>query len=958
MTTRTPGRHRAAHPPITPLTPISRAAARGISATARRGAVVAAGSGLVVSLLGVPAHAAPMKEPGTTTAELETVRDAVQDAAQKSTGTEVTTAALTTASVDTAPAVRVAADSEFTLETGTIKVTPAPEPEPVPEPEPEPEPEPTTEPEPEPTPDPSVTVSDTSVSSEGSTTVTVQGRNFDPSLAIGVPGRGPLGGKQSGAYVVFGKFAEVWQPSKSAGGSTRVNSSQKWAVPAESVGTIGGAANGAIVLEPDGSFTAELAVEKSAIDAKATASTLVNYGVYTYAGGGAVQPKYETYTPIAFESPEPAGPELSAEIVESKPGSLKVAVEGSGFAESSPGVYVGISESGGASQSDAGVYRGAIFIPHSTYGAGGTFEKTISLDAAAIETLDPTKTYSVYTLKAHGQAVSDSSQTVETPISVDFSTLVDDDTPTPTPTPTTPSKPSKPSKPSSVGSLTWGIKSSFRDYVTGPIAKGSIAVGDGATSSGPSFRFAQASSNAKKSDGAGTTSYRGTVVFSGHGGTLNLKIANPQVRIESGSRGTLVATVNGARTTFATLSLDSGSKKVSSAGIAYSGVRATLTAAGAGEFSGFYGAGESLDPVSFVIGADGSGGGGTIRTIAAAGEKDEPTPPTTPPTTTGLELEGGTDGIEPGAVLTASADGFTPNETGIAVVVYSTPVVLERSLTADAQGRATWTGPLPTLEPGEHTLTFQGSVDRGVTFTVSSQEDAEIGECEIENASFSWGVKESFRSYISGSIANGEWKTGGNASYKTPVFTFASGEGEFNASDVVGNVEFDGSIHFSGHDGALEMTLADPVLKFVDNDTAYLLVDATSASMEDAMAGDAKPTTVEGVPFVELDLSKSKLAVGDDGQVAVSRVPTALTSQGHDVFSNYEAGTALDPLDLTIEPSTDCAAASVTEASDTTKAQVADDDSSNAAWWFGGGAVAIALLAGAYVAGTRRRVTE
>ncbi|MEU4363832.1 NlpC/P60 family protein [Promicromonospora sp. NPDC023987] len=140
MTTRTPGRHRAAHPPITPLTPISRAAARGISATARRGAVVAAGSGLVVSLLGVPANAAPMKEPGTTTAELETVRDAVQDAAQKSTGAEVTTAALTTASVDTAPAVRVAADSEFTLETGTIKVTPAPEPEPVPEPEPEPEP--------------------------------------------------------------------------------------------------------------------------------------------------------------------------------------------------------------------------------------------------------------------------------------------------------------------------------------------------------------------------------------------------------------------------------------------------------------------------------------------------------------------------------------------------------------------------------------------------------------------------------------------------------------------------------------------------------------------------------------------------------------------------------------------------------------------------------------------------
>ena len=134
MSTRTPGRHRAAHPPITPLTPFSRAAARGISATARRGAVVAAGSGLLVSLLAAPANAAPAEEPSATTAELKAVKDAVQDAAQESNTADVTTAALTTATVDTAPAVKVAADSEFALETGTIKVTPAPEPEPEPEP--------------------------------------------------------------------------------------------------------------------------------------------------------------------------------------------------------------------------------------------------------------------------------------------------------------------------------------------------------------------------------------------------------------------------------------------------------------------------------------------------------------------------------------------------------------------------------------------------------------------------------------------------------------------------------------------------------------------------------------------------------------------------------------------------------------------------------------------------------
>lgn len=125
MTTRTPGRHRAARRPITPLTPLSRAAARGISGAARRGALVVAGSGLAVSLLSVPANAAPVADNSPSTAELDILNKTPQGSV---TGAEVVQA------VNTAPAVQVAADSKFTLETGTIKVTPAPEPEPEPEP--------------------------------------------------------------------------------------------------------------------------------------------------------------------------------------------------------------------------------------------------------------------------------------------------------------------------------------------------------------------------------------------------------------------------------------------------------------------------------------------------------------------------------------------------------------------------------------------------------------------------------------------------------------------------------------------------------------------------------------------------------------------------------------------------------------------------------------------------------
>ncbi|SEC58874.1 Ig-like domain (group 3) [Nocardioides exalbidus] len=149
---------------------------------------------------------------------------------------------------------------------------------------------------------PRVTVSRTTLLADGSHQVTVEGTGFDPSLATGT--RPPLAGQQAGAYVVFGKFAQGWRPSAGAAAATRVNTSQKWAVPAASMSAIGGEAGGAVELRPDGSFTATVTVDKTAIDAAVAArpnpADLVNYGIYTYPGSGATQALYETYTPITF----------------------------------------------------------------------------------------------------------------------------------------------------------------------------------------------------------------------------------------------------------------------------------------------------------------------------------------------------------------------------------------------------------------------------------------------------------------------------------------------------------------------------------------------------------------------------------------------------------------------------------------------------------------------------------
>lgn len=183
-------------------------------------------------------------------------------------------------------------------------------------------------------PAPTVTVSDTAIGQGGTATVTVSGRHFDPALATG--SRPPLAGRPSGTYIAFGKYADVWKPSDSAASSARSNlaSATKWAVLAADTATIGGPGAGAVELGADGSFTTELTIDKAALDTTATAETLKNYGVYTYPGGGAAQPAYETYTPLTFgttpppvvEPPvvtPPATPAAAPSKVSVKRGSIK-----------------------------------------------------------------------------------------------------------------------------------------------------------------------------------------------------------------------------------------------------------------------------------------------------------------------------------------------------------------------------------------------------------------------------------------------------------------------------------------------------------------------------------------------------------------------------------------------------------------------------------------------------------
>ena len=145
----------------------------------------------------------------------------------------------------------------------------------------------------------SVTASKSSFGEDETATITVTGRGFYPTDSMAT--RPPLSGKPGGVYVAVGKFAEAWRPSAGAASAARKTSAVKWAVLAADITTVGGAAAGGIELKEDGTFSAELPVSKAALDQIAGLTAAhVNYGIYTYPGGGAIRADWERYIPITF----------------------------------------------------------------------------------------------------------------------------------------------------------------------------------------------------------------------------------------------------------------------------------------------------------------------------------------------------------------------------------------------------------------------------------------------------------------------------------------------------------------------------------------------------------------------------------------------------------------------------------------------------------------------------------
>jgi hypothetical protein len=234
--------------------------------------------------------------------------------------------------------------------------------------------------------------------------------------------------------------------------------------------------------------------------------------------------------------------------------------------------------------------------------------------------------------------------------------------------------------------------------------------------------------------------------------------------------------------------------------------------------------------------------------------------------------------------------------------------------------------------------------------------------CTVADATMTWGFKESFRSYISGSIAKGSWTAADGATYATPSFGWSGGAGTTDASGV-GTIGWTGSVWFTGHGGILDTTIADPAIEITGPTSAVLHLDVRGTTQDGAAIDE------QDVPFATLDLAAHPVDP-TAGTVEVDAAAATLTQEGATAFGTYPAGTALDPVsasvpvtctDPTPTPSvTPVPAAAAHTSTASPVAASADPGSDGVGTALGIGAAALAAAAGAtaLVVVRRRRAAD
>ena len=172
----------------------------------------------------------------------------------------------------------------------------------------------------------------------------------------------------------------------------------------------------------------------------------------------------------------------------------------------------------------------------------------------------------------------------------------------------------------------------------------------------------------------------------------------------------------------------------------------------------------------------------------------------------------------------------------------------------------------------------------------------------VTGGSSDWGVKMSFRNYITGPIAHGDIAVSGGATTNPDgTFHFPTVGGTYDPATRSGEIDLQGTVRFRGHETPvcsgtylLFLTVTDPRLVLA-GDVGTLYADATSTSLE-----TGETVTYPNVDLASLDLTGVTPAAGDDS-LTWTAIPALLTANGAPAFAGfYAAGTELDPVSFTI----------------------------------------------------------
>ena len=411
------------------------------------------------------------------------------------------------------------------------------------------------------------------------------------------------------------------------------------------------------------------------------------------------------------------------------------------------------------------------------------------------------------------------------------------------------------------GTLSWDIRESFLKYLTG-FAHGSVNVEGMEKTAAGGFKYTQASGVYNPETKTGQINFAGTAEFTGHNGQLKSTIKNMRLVVVNG-KGTLVADVDAltrdgksvSKTGLAIAEVDLSGASVKDGVFSAQNAAVALTAEGSDVlFAGQYrGADNAMAPLSFSVKLSEQTAENTVEIPRVSENKSS-------------DNKGSENG---------SSDNSSSNSSGNSGANGS-----------GSNGSAGTSGSVSNSGSSSN-----GSVSNNpaqpvcvpVTRTREVQEQG-ASDGTIKSANLGWGVRDSFRNYVRGGIANGSWELNGT-SYSSDAFNWSNGTGTFKGGK--GSISFSGSVRFTGHHGILDTTIANPRLEINGNSgTLYATMNSNDPS--------GKATNYGEVALLKVDLSGLQ---SSSDAVSVNGAATTLTAEGAKAFAGfYDAGKDMAPL--------------------------------------------------------------